>query len=189
MTIACFGLSANPPHQVHLLVAQEILKKTSVKEIWFIPCWQHSFNKKLAPARHRWNMVKLMEQPGIKCSDIEFLRKGISYTIDTVHILRKKYSRKEFVWIIGSDIVKNQSYKKWRDWQKLSKEIKFWVVQRQGFKVAQRSLPACFVLLPIKTPNISSTLIRDRLKKGLSIKKLTIPKIEKYILAKKLYKI
>ena len=185
--IACFGLSANPPHRAHLIAAQQILKKTSSREVWFIPCWQHSFGKKLALARHRWNMAKLMEQPGIKCSDIEFRRRGISYTIDTVRILKKKYPGQEFVWVIGSDIIKDQSYKKWKDWRRLSKEINFWIVQREGFEVHERLLPACFVLLPIKAPNISSTLIRERLKKGLSVKGLVIPKIEKYILVKKLY--
>ncbi len=132
-------------------------------------------------------MVKLMEQSGIKCSDVEFLRKGISYTIDTVRILKKMYPSMRFVWVIGSDIIKDQSYKKWKNWQKLAKEIKFWIVQRKGFEVRKQSLPACFALLPIETKNISSTLVRERLKKGLSIKGLVIPKIEKYILEKNCY--
>lgn len=187
MKVACFGMSANPPHKGYLIAAKEILKKTPAGEIWFIPCWRHSFAKPLAKWEDRWNMVKLMTRPGIKASDIEFQLKGVSYTVNTVQALQKKYPEYEFFWVIGSDIVKDQSYKKWRDRDKLAKLIKFWVIQREGFEIGNIVLPSCFIPLPIKIPNISSTEIRECLKKGLSIKKLVTPEVENYIREKKLY--
>lgn len=188
MKIACLGLSANPPHCMHLAIAREILKNNLADKVWFIPCWKHSFGKELAEWKYRWDMLKLMEEPGIKCSDIEFRRKGISYTIDTIRTLKKMHPEHEFVWVIGSDIVKDESYRKWAQWKKLTNEIKFWVAQRQGFEINAFSIPSCFVLLDIKTLNISSTIIRERLRKGLSINGLVTPKVEKYISEKKLYR-
>ena len=133
-------------------------------------------------------MLKLMEEPRIKCSDIEFQRKGISYTIDTVRALKKIYPRHEFVWVIGSDLVKDKSYRKWEKWKELTNEIKFWVIQRRGFEINASSLLSCFVLLDIKTLNISSTLIREQLKNKLSIKGMVPSKVEKYISEKKIYR-
>lgn len=187
MRIACFGLSANPPHLGHLIAVRRVLEIKAADEVWLIPCWRHSFRKKLAQSHHRWNMLKLMEGPKISVSDIEFQRKGISYTIDTVRILKKQYPQHQFFWLIGSDIVKDKSYKKWKNWRKLSKLIKFLVARREGYEIEQKKMPPCFIVLPIKIPNISATEIRKRLKRGLPIKGLAAPKIEKYILSNRLY--
>lgn len=183
-------MSANPPHLGHLTVAKNLLKTKLVDEVWLIPCWRHSFGKKLAGSRHRWKMVKMMERPPkIRVSDIEFRRKGISYTIDTVKILKQKHPEHHFFWLIGSDIVKDQSYKKWKDWPVLAKLIKFMVVQRPGYEIIKNPLPYSFVFLPIgvKAPDISAAEIRRRLKSGLSVKKLTTPEIVRYISKNKLY--
>ena len=184
--IACLGFSANPPHLGHLLVAQQVLDFTGVDEVWLIPCFQHVFDKQLIRAEFRWEMTKMMERPKIKACDIELQRKKKSYTIDTVLALKKRYPAYQFSWIIGSDLIKDESYKKWGRWKELEQEINFWVFPRKGF-VLDKPLASCFNLISssnLVISNISSTIIRERLRKGLSIKGLVTPEVEDYIYRK-----
>ncbi len=179
--VACLGFSANPPHVGHLDAAKQILRHADTDEVWLIPCNQHNFKRGLWSKKHRWAMTKLMEGQRIKACDIELQRKGISYTIDTVREIKKKYPNYFFTWIIGSDIIADKNYLRWHKWRELSRLITFWVIQRPGFLIKKKRLSRCFNILNIKAPDVSSTMIRDRLNKGLSIKQLVTPKVERYI--------
>jgi len=187
--IACLGISANPPHLGHLAAARQILKNAAIDEVWFVPCYKHAFAKHLIPWQHRLKMIKMMEGPGIKVCDIE-KENGFSYTIKTLRKLKKQYPEYQFFWAVGSDIILSNEYKKWKKWKELSRLIKFYVVQRPGYQLEKDSIPECFELLPkipFLTKDISSTLIRERLKRGLNIKNLVSLKVEKYIFKNKLY--
>lgn len=183
--IGCLGLSADPPHCGHLAIARLLLKKKLVDEVWLIPCYEHSFGKLLCPSKHRWEMTKLLEESGIKACDIEILRKGKSYTADTVRILKEKYRGYQFFWVLGSDIVKSGSYKKWKDWQGLSLSVNFLIISRPGF--IAKELPSGFILVEGSGSDISSTEIRKRIGRGLPIDNLVTPRIKKYIKKHNLY--
>ncbi len=100
--IGCLGLSADPPHSGHLEIARLLLRKGLVDEVWLIPCYRHSFGKPLSSPEDRWQMAKLLEGRGVKVSDVELLRKGKSYTIDTIKTLKEKHPDYQFFWVIGS---------------------------------------------------------------------------------------
>lgn len=181
MRVACLGTSANPPHLGHLRLSRQLLKNKLVDEVWVIPCRKHSFDKPLLPWKHRWKMVKLMEEPGIRACDIEKNIPGKNYTIKTVRFLRRRYPTYKFYWIIGTDIVKTEDYKKWKNWPELKKKIKFLVVSRSGYKI-KKPKDKCFSLLKnIQGSYISSTLIRRRLKENLPIEHLVPKKIANYL--------
>lgn len=184
--IGLFGFSANPPHNGHLKIARILLRRNAVDEVWLIPCYEHSFGKPLCLPKHRWEMTKFLEEPGITACDIEILRKGISYTADTVRILKRKYPEYQFFWILGSDIVKSGKYKKWKDWRKLSLSVNFLIVLRPGFMV--KKLPSGFILADGEGSSISSTEIRKRIKRGLSTDGLVPSKIKEYIKKHNLYR-
>lgn len=184
--IGLLGLAANPPHNGHLEVARLVLKKKLVDLMWLVPCYRHSFDKFLVSPEDRWKMTLLMESKEIQVTNIEFRLKGISYTIKTVKALKEEYPNCDFFWIVGSDIVKSGSYKKWKDWEELSSLIDFLVVPRQGFKV--KKMPAGFIPVKGKIRAASSTEIRERVRQGLSIKDLVPPKIREYIEKHNLYK-
>lgn len=183
--IGCLGLSADPPHVGHMQVARLLLEDNWVDEVWLIPCFEHSFGKPLSEARHRLAMLRLLEEKGIKAVDIEFFRKGKSYTIDTVRALKRQYSDCQFFWVIGSDIIKTQSYKRWKDWKTLFSLITFLVVLRPGFEVEK--LPAGFVLAEKEIVKVSSSEIREKVRHGLSIEGLVLPTVKEYIKKHGLY--
>ncbi len=181
-------MSANPPHLGHLQIAKEVLRKKIVDEVWLIPCLFHPFEKKLIGWKHRWNMVKLMSGEKIKACDIEFKKGGVSYTIDTVLVLKKKFPHRRFFWIIGSDIIKNKEYKKWKNWKKLIKEVEFLVVTREGSHLTKNELPPNFHLVNIKPiKNISSTEVREKIKRRESLGRVVPKRVKDYIIGHHFY--
>ncbi len=179
MKIACLGTSANPPHLGHLKIAQMLLRKKLVDQVWIIPSYHHAFGKPLLPWKYRWAMVKMLTNKKIKACDIETKRRGKSYTVGTVLALKKRYPQHQFYWVIGVDIVQKKEYLKWHKWNQLKKEINFIALQRSGYKL-YRPLKIFSNIIKFHVP-ISSTEIRRRLTKNLPINSLVPPRIAEYL--------
>lgn len=184
--IGLLGLSADPPHCGHLEMARLLLGKRVVDEVWLIPCFAHSFGKPLSAPAHRWAMIKLLEEPGIKACNIEISRKKISYTIDTVRILKEKYPNCQFFWVTGSDIVRSGSFLRWKNWKALSFLTDFLMVLRKGYEI-QKRYPG-FTLVPGQISDVSSSEIRERIRHGLPVTGLVPPKVKEHIKKHNLYK-
>ncbi len=184
--VGCLGLSADPPHNGHKEIARLFLDKGLLDEIWLIPCYEHSFDKPLSKPKHRWQMTKLLEETGIKVSNVEFSRQRKSYTIDTIKILKEKYPLYQFFWIIGSDIIKSKDYLRWKDWQILSSLVNFWVISRPGFEL--KKIDSDFTLVENQISDLSSSEIRERVRCGLSINGLVPIGVKHYIERHNLYR-
>lgn len=185
--IALLGFSANPPHLGHLWLAKQILKKREAGEVWLIPAFEHCLKHKLWPWRHRWNMTKLMGRKHIRAYDIESRLKPPSYTFQTVKFLKKKFRAYKFSWIVGSDIFRKGEIDTWDRWHSyLKKNINFLVAARPNYPLAKDcgNLTKNFKIMRLpysRTRYISSTLIREKLKKRLSVKGLVTKEVEEYI--------
>lgn len=198
MKIAVLGGSFNPPHLGHVLVIDQVLKYTDIDEIWLAPCYRHTFEKHLAPVEHRVAMTKMLVSAGqgrsIKYCGEEIDNQLSGETIELMELLEKKYPQHQFSFLIGSDNL--AGLKKWGQWQKLISNFQFLIFPRSGFSTnlvdsglnnpRYRFQTINFRLLT-KT-DISSTFIRDQIKKGFTIKHLVPEKIEEYIVKKKLYR-
>ena len=130
--IGCIGFSANPPQVGHLRIAQILLSRNIVDEVWMIPCGEHKFKKNLMPKEHRWEMAKLMERPRIVAKDFEIQHKGKSFTINTLRNLEQKFPTYEFISVLGTDHFTNGEHKNWKEWDYLEKNKKFIVIPRAG---------------------------------------------------------
>ena len=138
MDIAILGGSFDPPHKGHTAIANRLLKIYHFDEIWLMPCYQHPFNKNLSAPEKRFEMTKYLENGRVKVSDYEIRKKTISYTINTLRSLTKKYPQDRFYWIIGTD--QADSFTKWKDWKEIVNNFKLIVVPRAGFKKAKKEL-------------------------------------------------
>jgi len=164
MRIGIFGGSFDPPHRGHLKAVQNLLVLGKIDEIWFMPCYVHVWDKKLAPARHRLAMTRLLKNQKIKVSVLEIEQKKPVYTIETLKLLNSCYHQHQFFWIIGE---KNLSeLVKWKEAEKVKKQL----------------------LIVPEIPGICSSLIRQRIKQGKSIKNLVPAKVAAYIKKHGLYK-
>lgn len=188
MKIAVLGGTFDPPHIGHALIAEQVLEKRSdIEEVWLVPAAQHHWKPTEVSARHRMEMLKLIGSSKIVLSDIEILRGGVSYTVDTAREIKEKFGY-EVYWLIGSDII--PEFHKWKKADELSRLTKFLVFPRNTYEIP-KDLPPGFEAIPAEgliTSNISSALVRARLKKGLPIKHLVPQEIEEYIKKNNLYK-
>lgn len=187
MVIGVLGGSFDPPHIGHYFVIQQILElRSEIDKILLIPAYQHQWKPAFASVEDRINMLKHFEEDRVEISDVEIQRKGISYTIDTIKQL-KVQTGAEVYWIVGSDIV--YEFERWERKDELIKEASFLVFPRDPYHLPKK-LPQGFECVQDKhliTTNISSTIIRQRVKMGKSIEGLVPKEVEKYIIKHKLY--
>lgn len=132
MRIAILGGSFDPIHQGHVQIAKMALKKMHIDEVWFMPAKDAPLKEHQSASFYdRCQMVKLAIRPyrHMKLCTLEGERAEISYTIDTVKELKRRYPHHHFSWLIGDDQAKQ--FSAWKDSEKLLEEIDFYVFSRE----------------------------------------------------------
>jgi nicotinate-nucleotide adenylyltransferase len=185
--IGIFGGSFNPIHTAHLIIAELAREELFLDKVIFVPTNITPLKPKssVIDPRHRLNMVKLAIRGNraFGISDIEIRRGGISYTIDTISYFKKRFPNAEIFLIMGMDSLRD--FKKWKDVQRLRKLCKIAVAGRVGSK---RFLKSYTKRLSTPLLEISSSWIRSRIRRRLSIGYLLPPAVEKYIKREGLYR-
>lgn len=143
--IALFGGSFNPPHIGHLEIAKRVGRRKRVDSVWVLPTYCHPFGKKLAPFTERLEKCRQLFKgiDKVKVKDWEMKKGGMSYTLDLILFLKKKFPAYQFSWVMGNDDYAERD--KWKDFSAIERLVKIIVFPR-----GENS--------PI--PNISSTEIR-----------------------------
>lgn len=201
MATLLVGLSGNPITNAHLVIARLAMEEGGYHEAIFIPCGDAPHKNNLISFDHRLEMVKLSVEgeAGFDFTVIEgeWAKNGKkSFTIDTYRFFRDNLAGKDVTWLIGGDNVSQVTL--WHDFPAIRQEMKFAVVPREindnngltlaesihlfdhfGIKYKALNLP----LFPI-----SSTMVRDRVKRGRSIRWLVPDVVNDYIKKNGLYK-
>lgn len=171
--IVLFGGSFNPPHPGHLAVARAALRQMRADAVYFVPCGRSAYGKALMPAALRLRLLRLLVKgkKGMRVSLVELSRRGVSRTIDTARIFRKKFPRAELFILIGADQVGKLG--RWKNIGALKAMAGFCMAPRPGFRVKKRDEES-YGLKILKMPSyeISSTLLRDKLKYGYDLSKI-----------------
>ncbi|MFN3471131.1 MAG: nicotinate (nicotinamide) nucleotide adenylyltransferase [Aquificaceae bacterium] len=194
-----FGGSFDPVHVGHLLVARDVKEALGFEKVIFLPAFQAPLKEPhLASPQDRLTMIKLAIEglEGFEANTMEIERGGISYTVDTAREIYEKSKERPF-FLVGADSF--LSLHLWKDPNKLLSMSRFVVVDRNGkekrvIDYVKENFPSLkedvdFFLLSIRRIDISSTEIRERVKKGKSIKWMVPREVEDYILEKGLYKV
>ncbi|MFM1865184.1 MAG: hypothetical protein RL677_964 [Actinomycetota bacterium] len=185
--IGLFGGSFDPIHNGHLAVANQVLSDSLVDEVIFVPVglpWQKA--KPSATAVHRKAMLELVikDNSKFKLSTKELERDGISYTIDTVEEFLKEDINLEINLILGVDAARSIST--WHQAKELINLVKILVIARGEQNPPNLDFDFLFVKMPLV--DISSSGVRDNLKKGLAINYLVPKEVATYISDHNLYK-
>ena len=133
MKIGIFGGTFNPIHYGHLRSAEEIRLIFGLDRIFFIPSGNPPLKRKdLADADHRYNMVRMAvrDNPYFEVLDIESIRPGKSYTVNTLEQLLKNYADADFYFILGIDAFLD--IPNWREPEKILSLANFIVISRPG---------------------------------------------------------
>lgn len=195
MKLCVFQGTFNPIHNAHLRAAEYVMNKYDFEKLLFIPAFNPPHkNISQDMAYHRLNMVKLAVKNKLKfeVSDIEYCRKGKSYTYLTILELYKTYNIEGKIhFLIGTDAFR--FIESWYETENLKKLVKFIVFIREdkfnsssynylkdkGYEFQPETLPFM---------DISSTELRTKIKNGESIQNFTTKEVEDYIKKHELYK-
>jgi nicotinate-nucleotide adenylyltransferase len=184
-----FG-SFNPVHVGHLIIASHMKEYGGLDEVWFIISPQNPLKKKtgLLDDHHRLAMVQIAveDNPAFKASNVEFSLPQPSYTIHTLSVLSEKYPDRNFSLIMGSDNL--QTFGKWKNYEAILDSYKILVYPRPGSDGGVfREHPAVrWIEAPLM--QISSTFIRDAVRKGKSVRYLLPERIFEYLTEMHFYK-
>lgn len=189
MKVGLFFGSFNPIHIGHLIIADHVAQYSDLSEVWLVVSPHNPLKKKasLAKDHDRLHLVQLAieNNPRLKVSSIEFSLPKPSYTIDTLTYLREKYPDKEFCLIMGGDNL--MSIEKWKNYEQLLREYAIYVYQRPGYNVIHEESLAHVTFLKAPLLDISSTMVRERLEQGKSIRYLVPDKVCDYIEGSNMY--
>lgn len=193
--IGIFGGTFDPVHFGHLNLAFHLKEAHGLSEVWWIPAHINPLKeKKPALGSHRLEMLKLAVHgiPEFKVLDFEVKKKEPSYTIETIRELKSQFPDKEFYLLLGDDIL--EEFMQWKDPLELLKLAKPLVYARKSLKKPELSF------LPEEVRDIfrkgwtegpvleiSSTQVRDLLRKKLFTDHLVPPEVLDYIEAGGLY--
>jgi nicotinate-nucleotide adenylyltransferase len=192
------GGTFDPIHNAHIIVAEEAIFSLDLAEVLFIPTAQTPLKEDLpmSAAEHRVQMVRLSiaGYPHFKLSTVEIDRPGISYTVDTISELRDNLGAEdELFFIVGWDSL--AQLHRWKEPARMVQMCHLVAVPRPGYSLPdldslEKDVPGLsqkLILLDKPEVDISSTAIRERASRGLSIDHLVPPPVADYINQNRLY--
>ncbi len=191
MKLGIFGGTYNPIHLGHLISAQCIQEQFGLDCVEFIPS-KYPVHKVIdvpVSAEARYEMVSMAVEgnPYFKASRIEIDREEPSYTIITLQQLQEIHHDAELFLIVGADAFNDfRTWKQYRDIIEMSNLI---CIPRPGITTIAKepSVGEKFLIANNPMIQISSSDIRERIKRGLSIRYLVPRKVEEFINKWKLY--
>jgi len=187
MNLGLYGGSFNPIHHGHLITATRAAEAVKLDRVLFIPAAVSPLKaaNSLAPARDRLAMLRLALKgnPRFEVCDLELRRGGVSYTVDTLREL-KRTTRAKLYWILGADA--SRLLPRWKSIDEVRRLAAFVIVPRPGDSIAPKMPKDTIVKAPLL--EISSSEIRERVRKGLSVRYLLPESVERYLRRKGLYR-
>jgi len=193
--IGLYGGTFNPVHLGHVEIARSALAN-GLNQLIVIPCSVSPHKQILSDAdfsvetEHRWNMLRAAfhSMKDVQLSRYELEGPLRSYTYQTIARYQKTNPGTILVLSLGFDqlVVLDQwtRFKKWGD------QVEYMVLNRKSN--SSQTIPDVVKKLSIQflkneIPAISSTEIRDRIKKGLSITGFVPEAVADYIAKHALY--
>lgn len=183
--ILYFG-SFNPVHNGHITLAQTLLEQGIGHEVWFVVSPLNPFknDSELWPQEYRAKLLQnaIKDHEQLKVCTIEFTLPQPSYTIQTLKVLWRLHPDKEFDILMGEDNLAGLHL--WKEYDSILQSCHIYVYPRKESSVYQKTTkpdplsrkypalsdyPQKIHLLDMPVLNISSTQIRDYIKRGIDV--------------------
>ncbi len=189
--ICIFGGAFDPVHVGHLIVAQDTREKKGFDKVLFVPCnLPPTKQDTIASAEDRINMLRLATDgdSAFEVSDIELRRGGRSYTVDTLEETRSEFGpQRPLFLLVGMDQL--NVIESWHRPERIVELCTILAVPRPGAPPCE--IPEMFrervEVVDARLVDVSSSEIRERLLKGLSVKYLVTGAVADYVYARGLY--
>lgn len=191
------GGTFDPIHYGHLVTAEAARGEYELDHVLFLPTGispqkDPSF---VSDAEHRYQMTifATLTNPYFGVSRVDIDREGVTYTIDTLRLLSQQFGPDtQLFFITGADVI--AEIVAWKNSDELIQLSEFIAATRPGYNFKPEHIDSWFFqrhknLHQLKVPAmaISSTDIRNRVRKGKSIRYLVPETVEYYIHKNNLY--
>ena len=193
--IGIMGGTFNPIHCAHLLIAEIAYENLGLDKVVFITGGNppHKEGKAIVDAKIREEMVlaAISKNPNFEISSYETDKKEYSYTVDTLEYLKEKNPDDDFYFIIGADSL--SYFEKWYKPQRIAELATIAVYGRDGLDMNAlkdrilKIIDADIKIIDAPGFDISSSLIRERVNNGKSIRYMVPEAVIKIIEDKGLY--
>lgn len=169
--IGFFGGCFNPITKAHIQLIKKVIQERNLDKVYFVPMGNWYEKKDLIELEHRIEMLKIAFEQEEKMQILAISNKNEkTYAIDTFRIIDKKFLEAERFFIMGSD-----NYQKmllWKNADDLLRNYQYIVLDRENGKMKQ----------------ISSSLVREKIKQNEPIEDFVPAQVIAYIKQKNLYK-
>lgn len=176
MKIGVFGGTFDPPHVGHLIVATEAAERLGLDRVLLVPASipPHKRHRSTTDPALRLEMVRaaVTDDPLLEVSTIELDREGASYTVDTLRALKEEHAEAELFLLIGAD--QWAEFDTWRSGDEVRRLATICVLERQGESGA---VEGDVVHVPVTRIDLSSSWIRARVARGLSIRHMVSDRV------------
>lgn len=194
--VGIFGGTFNPPHIGHLICAQEALTQLELERVIFVPTGEPPHKQiEVDPGRelrYRLCLLALEDNDRFEVSRIELDGEGPSYTATTLKLLHDSLQESELSLIVGGDMAAMLPL--WHRPDDVTRLAGLAIAERSGIErsvIEQKLAPLGAVTVEYFTMpriDISSSLVRDRVRDGLPIRYLVPDRVSDLIESEGLYR-
>lgn len=199
--VGILGGTFDPIHCAHLILAEHAWEQFRLDTVLLMPNAEppHKENQEITPAFHRSRMVQLAieDNSHLKLSNFELEREGPTYTADTISLLCREHPECKYYFILGADSL--FYIDKWYHPEQILENATIIAavrgdaqqkdLQKQIAVLKERCPSSQIEILDTPHIEISSTMIRENIRQGKTIKYYVPKDVEKYIYQQKIYQV
>lgn len=185
LNIGLLGGSFNPPHEGHVYISLQAIKRLGLDFVWWLITPQNPLKSNMDTAKQADRVHLALDitrkHQKIFISTIENKFKNC-YTYNTIKKLREIFPDINFIWIMGADNL--LQFSRWYRWKDITKLIPIAVFERDyiNYKALNNKMAIyrgrqrcdlrkykyynnepCWEFIRIKKNNLSSTNIRKKI--------------------------
>lgn len=196
--VGILGGTFDPIHTGHLILAEAAYESFSLDYVLIMPNGNppHKAGQVNATMEQRTRMAELAvaDNLHLKVSDFEKTPQDYHYTYETLEFLKKEHPDTDYYFILGADSLVH--FHTWMEPRRICEACSILAATRDHMESEEltariRELSRVFGahIYPMETPNIdiSSNMIRERVRTGRSIRYYVPEAVEEYIYKKGLY--
>ena len=197
--IGIMGSSFDPIHTAHLLIAESAREQLELDEIWFMPNANppHKQEQEVTDASLRCEMVEyaIADNPYFTLCRYEADRSEISYTADTLAFFYEKYPNTDWYFLMGGDSIRD--FSTWYHPERIAALAVLVIANREelqnellqeAVQRVKKEYHAGVRILSFPELDVSSSMIREKVRMGKSIRYLLPKQAEEYIMEHGLYR-
>lgn len=190
--LGVLGGTFDPPHYGHLLLADTARTQLRLDRVLFVPAGQppHKPADQPSPVVDRVAMVQAAlndaDTPAFRLCRVDLDRPGPHYTVDALTALREVYPAAKIWFLVGADSLADLP--QWRDPTRIIALARLAVLARSGsapdlddLSATVPGLQGCLDWLAGPPLDLSSSALRQRARRGLSLRYLVPPSVEAYV--------